>query len=196
MGKMTYDDDKHQYKLDGLILPSVTQIIQESGLINLEWVDRDLLEAKADLGRKVHSATELNDTNNLNTKDLHPTLKLYLDSWIKFRTDYKFVLTEIELKLFHKLYRYAGRIDRVGLLNKKLILVDIKSGTEQKTSAIQTAGYELLYNQDKKKGDQIKERMIVYLNPEGYKVIPNNNPNDKSVFLACLTITNYLRSIK
>lgn len=196
MGKMTYDDDNHQYKLDGLIIPSVTQIIQESGLVNLEWIDRDLLEAKADLGRKVHSATELYDTNNLNIEELHPTLKLYLDSWIKFRTDYNFVPIEIELKLFHQLYKYAGRIDRIGLLNKNLTLIDIKSGTEQKTSAIQTAGYELLYNQDKKKGDQIKGRMVVYLGPEGYKVVPNNNPNDKSVFLAALTITNYLRSIK
>ena len=193
---LSFDDQKHQYKSDGLIIPSVTQVIRESGLVNLDWIDKELLEIKADLGKKVHSTTELYDNGTIDLDELHPILKAYLDGWIKFRKDYNFIPTEIELQLSHKLYKYAGRIDRVGLIGKDLSLIDIKSGTQQKTNAIQTAGYELLYNQEKKKTEQIKKRFIVYLSETGYKVEEHKNVNDKNIFLAALTITNYLRSIK
>lgn len=192
---LSYDDVTHQYKENGVIIPSVTQVIKEAGLINLDWVEPELLRLKADLGKKVHLATELYDNNTIDLDELHPTLKLYLNGWIKFREDYDFSPTEIELQLYHKLYKYAGRIDRVGNIGKDKVLIDIKSGTHQKTNAIQTAGYELLYNQDKKKPGQIKKRLIVYLSESGYKVEENKNPNDKNVFLSALTITNYLRSL-
>lgn len=192
---LVYRDDIHEYRENGLLLPSVTQIMKSSGLTNLDWVDPAILESRADLGKKVHSATELYDNGTIDLNELHPKLKLYLDGWIKFRKDYNFTPTEIELQLFHKLYKYAGRVDRIGDIDKDLVLIDIKSGTHQKTHAIQTAGYELLYNQDKKKSGQIKKRFIVYLSESGYKVEENKNPMDKNVFLSALTITNYLRSI-
>lgn len=188
-----FDDATHQYKLDGLIIPSVTQIIKDAGLVNLDWINPGLLAEKADLGTKVHQTTEYYDTDTLNIEELHPILKAYLDGWIKFKEDYKFTPTEIELKLVHSLYKYAGTIDRVGLMNGILTLLDIKSGSKQKSNAIQTAGYTLLYDQDKKKTEQIKKRMVVYLSPEGYKVEPHTDPNDIAIFHACLTICNYKR---
>jgi hypothetical protein len=159
------------------------------------------LAEKADLGKKVHSATELYDMDDLNVSDLHPTLKTYLDGWIKFRKEFHFTPTQVELQMFHEVYRFAGRIDRVGTISvpgvgSDLILLDIKSGTHQKTNAIQTAGYELLYNQNKKGKELIKRRFVVYLSPAGYEVEEHKNKNDKNVFLAALTITNYLNNIR
>lgn len=190
---LSFNEDNHEYKLDGLLIPSVTQIIQDAGLINLDWVNPELLAEKADLGKKIHSTTELYDTGNLNAEELHPTLKSYLNSWVKFRTDYNFVPTEIELMLAHSLYRYAGRIDRIGFVNKELTLIDIKSGSVQKTNALQTAAYAELFNQDKKKSGQIKNRLIVYLSPDGYKIEGHTDANDRNVFFAALTISNFKR---
>jgi hypothetical protein len=194
---LTYNDINHEYKLDGMTIPSVTQVLKGAGLVNLDFVNEQLLEEKADLGKKVHLTTELYDNGTLDLDELHPTLKAYLDQWIKFRKDFNFIPTEIELQLFHKLYRYAGRIDRVGLAQGVLTELDIKSGMKFKHHAIQNAGYELLYNQGKKRGEQVKKRMTVYLSTDGYKVEPHNNENDKNVFLSALTISNYLlRSTK
>jgi len=194
--ELTFDKKTHRYKLAGVVIPSVTQIIREAGLTNLDWIDKELLEAKADLGKKTHSATELYDKGTLDIEKLHPILKAYLNSWIKFRTDYNFIPTEIELQLFHSPYRYAGRIDRVGLLDKDLAIVEIKSGTIQKTNAIQTAGYSELYNYNKKKSKQIKRRMAVYLSPDNYKIEEHKNRDDISVFYASLTIYNFKRGAK
>ena len=195
MNQLLFDEDKHQYQLDGMIIPSVTQILHDSGLVNLDWVDKELLEEKSDLGKKVHSATELYDTNELDIDRLHQTLKLYLAGWTEFRENYGFVPTEIELQLSHPLYKYAGRIDRIGFIGKDLTLLDIKSGTKQKVHGIQTAGYKLLYDCGKKKTAQIKRRLIVYLSETGYKVEENRNPQDMNVFLAALIITNYKRGL-
>ena len=193
MGELIYEEATHEYKEGGVVLRSVTQIIKDAGLIDLNWIDKDLLAEKADLGNKVHKTTELYDMGSLNTEELHPALRSYLDGWIKFRSDYNFVPQDIELQLFHKTYRYAGRIDRTGLLLKELTLLDIKSGIAQKSNALQTAAYAELYNQDKKKSEQIKRRMIVYLSPDGYKIEEHLDANDKNVFLAALTISNFKR---
>ena len=187
--ELTFTDELHEYKLDGIVIPSVTQVIEKSSLVNLDWVSPELLEQKADLGAKVHSTTEFYDKSTLDLENLHPLLSKYLDQWIKFRHDYEFEPTEIELRLAHPLYRFAGTIDRVGYIKDELTLLDIKSGTIQKAYAIQTAGYELLYNQANKK--KIKRRLAVYLSENDYKVKEYKDKNDANVFLAALTIHNY-----
>lgn len=190
-----YNDELHQYKFDGVVIPSVTQILKEAGLVNLDFISEEYLREKSDLGKKVHTATELYDADSLDYDDLHPKLQAYVRSWQKFLIDYKITLKDIELQMFSNLYRFAGRLDRTGWIGKELTLVDIKSGSIQHSHAIQTAGYEILYNQDKKKSEQIKRRMCVYLNEHGYQVREYKKITDRNVFLSALTISNYLRSI-
>ena len=187
---LTFTAENHEYKFAGVQVPSVTQIIKDAGLVNFDFISDELLEAKADLGNKVHKAAELNDNGILDYEDLHPKLRGYLDSWIKFRKDFGFTPSEIEMAYYHPLYRYAGRIDRIG----DMTLIDIKSGTVQKTHPIQTAGYAELFNYKKPKREQIKRRLAVYLTPENYKVIEHKESSDRNIFLAALTIANYKKN--
>lgn len=191
--------ENHTYKLDGIVIPSVTQVIKEAGLINLDYVNDEYIKYKADLGEKVHSTTELFDQNNLDEESLHPTLKAYLEGWKKFRTDYEFNPTHIEYEAYHSLYRYAGRIDRVGTikLNRKklLAIIDIKTGIIHHSHAIQTAAYMELFNQSRIKSEQAKTRICVYLKENGgYEIKEYKDDNAKNIFLACLTIYNYKKN--
>lgn len=197
MAELTFEEEQHKYKLDGITIPSVTQILKDSGLIDLSFVDKELLEQKADIGHKAHATTELYDKNDLNIEALHPLLKSYLDAWIKFRNECEFIPTLIEGKYFHPLYRYAGRIDRVGTLQKDLTQLDIKSGVPHRAYAIQSAAYTELYNDGKPKKDQVKRRFTLYLKEDGtYSLQEHKSKNDIRVFLAALTITNYKRNGK
>ena len=193
MSDFQFNEEKHEYTLGGIVIPGVTQVIQDAGLINFDGVNKELLDYKADIGRKVHSATELYDSGILDEESLHPILKGYFDSWVKFRKDFKFEPVKIEAQLFHPIYRFAGRIDRIGMIDKDETLVEIKSGGKQKVHEIQTAGYSLLWCQDKKK---IKRRIAVYLSEEGYKIEEHKNPSDKNIFIACLSIYNYKKGLK
>jgi len=193
MSDFQFNEEKHEYTLDGIVIPSVTQIIQDAGLTNFDNVNKELLDYKANIGRKVHTATELWDRGTLDGEGLHPILKRHLDGWIKFNKDFNFEPIKIEIRLFHATYRFAGRIDRIGMIDKDETLVEIKSGGKQKVHEIQTGGYELLWCQDKKK---IKRRIAVYLSEDGYKIEEHKNPNDKNIFLSALTITNYKKELK
>jgi len=198
VGKLTFDEENHLYKEDGVIIPSVTQCIKEAGLIDLSFVDKELLEYKSDVGNKIHKTTELFDHGNLDESTLHPLLAGFLGAWKKFIWDYQFNSLHIELAMIHPLYRYAGRIDRIGTIIDKITIaqVDIKTGVHHHSYAIQSAGYTELYNYGKPKKEQIRRRLTVYLREDGtYEVREHKNPNDIRYFLAALTITNYLRSI-
>jgi hypothetical protein len=195
----TFDELKHEYKVNGLIYPSVTKIIGDIFPIS-DFISKELLEQKADLGKKIHSTTELYDKGTLDVDKLHPTLKTYLDSWIKFRKDFnvQFDLDsfseQIETLLYHSVYKFAGRVDRIPFVDKERCIIDLKSGTEQKTHSLQTAAYAMLANQLLDRKFKIKKRYAVYLSETGYKVTEHKNTNDENIFLSCLTIYNYRRS--
>lgn len=193
MSGLTFNEDKHEYQYNKLTVPSVTQIISGAGLVNFDFISKELLEEKADLGRKIHTTTELYDQDILEISTLHPILVNYLESWAKFKKDYGFIIKELEEMYFHPLYRFAGRVDRVGFIKDKLCILDIKSGVKSKTHGLQTAAYKLLYNYGKPKKELAKDRYIVYLTQDGYKVEQNKEETDEQVFLAALTIFNYQR---
>ena len=200
--EFTFDEKTHTYRLNGVKIPSVTQAIDEAGLMNLSMVDKNLLKAKADIGDKVHKTTELYDRQRLNMETLHPVLKSYLNGWIKFKEDFHFFPVYIEYKMYHPLYRYAGKIDRIGtLINSRvkssiLAQVDIKTGVPFPSYALQSAGYTEMYNNGKPKRQQVQRRFAVYLHEDGtYKVHPYEDPRDIKIFLSCLTITNYKRGL-
>ena len=184
---MTFDAESHKYNLNGADIPSVTKIIQKVLPTNF-YVSEEVLEQKSLIGQYVHTATELYDQDNLDINSLHPTLKGYLDGWIRFRTDFKLKPIAIELKMAHPLFKFAGKVDRVFEGNT---LIDIKTGVPKKTDAIQTAGYAELWEYGKGSRDRIQKRMSVYLKDGNYKIIEHKDKTDRQVFLACLTVFNF-----
>ena len=191
---MKYNEERHEYKENGIIIPSVTQILKGAGLIDLSFINKDLLAEKADFGTKVHETTELYDKFELDTETLHPTLNNYLKQWVKFQNDFKIQIQEIETMYYHPSYRFAGRLDRIISIGKDFAIVDIKTGGKFPSYPIQTAAYKMLYETNHK--EKIKKRFTVYLTENSYKVDEHKNKTDESVFLAALTIYNYKKGNK
>jgi len=198
--ELTFDEIKHEYKLNGLTIPNVTTILQRAGLVDLSHVPQETLDYKSDLGKKVHKTTELFDKRTLNKEKLHPTLQGYLNAWMKFCWEMKFIPGEdfIEWKHFHPLYKYAGTVDRIGtILDQYISQVDIKSGVPMPHYAYQSAAYSELWNYGKPKKDQVKKRYAVYLFPDGiYKLHEYKDKDDLRIFYAALTIANTKNKLK
>ncbi len=187
-----FNERQHEYRVDGVRVPSVTQIIQEIFLINFFGLSPEIIQHKANVGRLAHLATELYDQNDLDMETVDTALIPYLNGWVKFRQDTGFEPQEIELIAAHSVYSFAGRIDRVGIIGNDKVLLDIKTGVVKKTDCLQTAGYQILYDEGKKVGDKIKKRMAVYLRGDGtYQVVPHTDKTDANVFLSCLSIVNF-----
>ena len=177
-------EENHVYKHDGKEYPSVTQIIQEAGLKPEPFGDTSYYTG---LGTVIHKLIELYDKDDLG--EFNTAYMPYLGAWIGFK-------------------KYYPDLDET--------ILDIKTGQKYKWHPIQTAGYQILYEFSRPKGNlievrlcnliygfagtvdriysstgEIKNRMAVYINPEGYKVEKHDNIGDEEVFKAALILHNW-----
>ena len=193
MERLTYNEETHTYTLNGVELPSVTQIITSIGLVDYSMISKDLLDYKADIGRKVHKTIEYHDNNELDDSELHPLLKNYLEQWKKFKKDFRFHIVESEIKTFHPVYKYAGTVDKLGRIDDYYVIVDIKSGGASPSHSIQTSAYKEMIEKNMK--IKVRKRYAVYLTEENYTVVEHKD-NDLGVFLAALSIYNWKKKNK
>lgn len=179
---------------------SVTEILDIAGLTNFEGIPPSILEYAKIRGSFVHKATALADTASLNTGCLDKVIVPYLEAWLKFEVDSGFKPIDIEEPIYSKKFKIATTPDRVGLLNGKLTVLEIKCIAKMtRVVAIQTAGQKLILNEGRKRGDKIKDRMAVNLKPDGnYEILAKRffTPNDENYFLSCLNVCNLKDLIK
>ena len=182
--KLTFEEESHTYKLDGAIVPSVTQILSAE-----RFYDPSKYSAgSAQFGTDVHAACELWDVYKEETGD--ERIKPYLKAWRGFCEQKAVKFTEIEESHFHETHRYAGTIDRLGTIGENRVLIDIKSGGKEPWHPIQTAGYAWMMEKP-----LLLERMCVYLrNDATYSIEFHTRAkfqDDIGVFLAALCLQNW-----
>lgn len=184
-----FDEETHTYHHKGRVVPGVTSILRP--LTDLGSVPPDVLAAASAFGTAVHKACELWDLGDLDEDLLDPALKPYLAGWKLFVAENRCAWDGIEKQVFHKTMRYAGTLDRRGLVRGELAFVDIKS-----TAAIYPAvGPQLAAYVHADVRPDITgsvKRYAVQLNEHGtYTVKEFANPADFSVFTGLLTLRNW-----
>lgn len=134
---ITYDDATHTYYRDGVVTPSVTQVLTETGYINKRFYN----QAACDRGTAIHKATEKMDLFG-DTPDHFPAeLQRHLTGWQNFLADTGAEVMAIEKLVDFPALDYAGTLDRIILWKGKLWIVDIKSGGKSDWHRLQIAGY-------------------------------------------------------
>lgn len=183
---LVFDEQKHEYIFNGVPVPNVTSILESAGLSDFSGIPQRVLELASLRGKYVHKATELYDLGELDEDSLDPIVAGYLNGWKKFITDFQPEIIDIERRLYCQKYHYAGTLDRLATINKKCIMLDIKSGAHSHAHAPQLAAYDHAHPLD------IDERWTVYLSEDGqYKINKYSGKEDFIVFLSALNIHNY-----
>lgn len=195
MATLDFHPEDHLYTLDGVEIPSVTQVLKEVRILDYSFVNQEVLQRAARFGMAVHRATELYDRGVLDFSTLDGALLPYLEQWIKFRGDFGFSPELIEYRDYSRKYRFGFTLDRTGVFNKsiyagKRALVDLKTGIDLPGFRIQTGAYEGVHNELFPK-NKIKLRVCVLLSDHGYKIEEHKDKADYSTFLACLQIYNF-----
>lgn len=136
---LNFDEDQHLYYTDaGVIVPSVTQVLEDVGIVDKQWFND---QAKI-RGTYIHKATELHDKKTLVEKSLDPILVPYFEAYKKFLHDTGFVPELIEHMVYCVRYGYAGTLDRSGIWpGVGRVFLDIKSGYAPDWAALQLAAY-------------------------------------------------------
>lgn len=191
MTEIEFDPDKHEYRVGGVLVPGVSQILADISV--MKRLDPAMLAQGQARGKLVHYACELFDKGDLDEEDLDPSLEPYVRGWKRFRLDYKFTPIANETIIHSERWGYAGTVDRVGswkqLRRFPLVTVDIKTGIADPCHGPQLAAYtEPLRDMGLIKKSEMPQRAVVRLQPNGHYVIdPYTDPGDWSVFLAELT---------
>jgi hypothetical protein len=196
-GILTFDEPTHRYELDGVVLPSVTQILQVLG--GYEGIPKHILDIAAARGTAIHRATELEDLGTLDYGSLDDELIPYLMAWQKFKDDTKPELIGIEVRGYHPLLKYAGGYDRTLVLGSgrykgTLSVLDLKSSWQMMpATAPQTAAYQEMINaHEKDKSNHVKQRLGLQLKRDGnYELHPYKDPADYNTFVSCLNVVRW-----
>ena len=142
-----YDEANRCHIANGVPVPSVTQILKATGVTSdFRHVDPDVLARKARLGQAVHAAAHYYDDGDLVASSVAPEVEPYLEAWIDFRRERRFIPTQLETVVYSPIHHYIGRFDRLGHLappgDERIVLGDIKIGDPDAAAAdLQLAGY-------------------------------------------------------
>ena len=191
-------DDNHIYRADGVIVPGVTEVL--SIFADYARVPRAVLENKRMIGRAVHHAIALYETDSLDPDSIDDSWVGFFEGWIKLKADVPGKVVASEQIVYHPKYRYAGRLDiNYALEAGGLWQWDVKCVDKMSpATALQTSGYSEAWNEMHPYDRQITKRAGVQLCPDGsYVFHPYTAPtyrNDFNIFLNALAIRNWINN--
>lgn len=190
---LTFEAETHTYRLDGAVVPSVTQLLERVYEGVYANIPAAILERKSAIGTAVHLATELIDADDLDESSVDPVLVPYLDAYREFLAAEKPQWTMSETPLAHPLWRYAGTLDRAGILRDEHSIIDIKTVAQLHPAiGVQVAAYDLLHQHHISRPTPAK-RYALQLKPDGtYRLKPYADPDDYRVFLALVSVYNWV----
>lgn len=134
---VSFKAEQHVYRdASGDVLPSITQMLKAAGLVDDRWFS----EESSVRGTAVHQLTADWDLGAIT--DLESVVSPYKGWLCAHVRGLELVRPEfehIEQVFGHPTFRFAGRPDRIGTVNGRPALVEIKSGAYDPVCGVQLA---------------------------------------------------------
>jgi hypothetical protein len=157
-----YNDSIHEYTLGGIHIPSVSELLKP---VTGEF---ECAPMYAERGTAVHNLTELWDTGLYFPELADDELMTYMMAYEDFHDQHDVEVLQLEQLVFNRELMYAGRLDRIWLIDGVKHLTDIKTGNKYKQHLFQLYAYHLA-SAGGFKNDSL-ELSNLYLNPFNYKL--------------------------
>ena len=190
-----FQESEHIYSKNGIVLPSVTQIMQPLYEQVYGKADSDASDNGKSKGKEIHRA--IDDYCEFGMIDISEEYKPYLDNFIRYIDEHQYEIVASEVMLWHPVYGYAGKIDII-VRNPKgeFVLIDNKTGDLQpKLHAVQLQAYTDMWSANKM--PEIAFKVALGLSDKGYKEhrYDKYDTKAKSVFDACYKIYKYRKEL-
>jgi len=186
---LTFDEALHEYRLGGVRVPSVTQLL--APLCSFEGIPTSVLEAKRDLGQRVHFACQLDDEDDLEESSVGDDVLGYLEGYRRFRRETGAAVVLNEQRVADHVMRFAGTLDRVLQIAGVKWLVDLKTCIATPIAVgPQTSAYLRALADP-----SVTHRAALRLRPDGtYRFDPLNGADDWTTFMACVALHRFKES--
>lgn len=188
--EIAFDAEKHIYTLDGLKVPSVTQIMAPMSMMLYDGIPYETLSQAADRGTRAHEQISNYITYGVLEDD--EDTKGYLSAFRTFQRHFLPTWLASEYRTYHRQLRYAGTLDLIGYIRpndgKGVDVVDIKCTAQYHPVLLETqlGGYcEALKSHDV----PVRKRYGLQLMRSGQYRFEEVKDGYK-LFLHCLAITN------
>lgn len=120
---LEYDDDSHIYLVDGVIVPSVTQLLKSKFGNKYDLVNPAVLERAAIRGTAIHEAIE----KYCKTGESDGSREVHNFNFLRTRYNFEVLANEVPIVISDKEPIAAGRLDLVLSINGHKAIADIKT---------------------------------------------------------------------
>lgn len=178
-----FDPATHSYRLDGVLIPGISFVLENTGFIDKTWYKPE----HAERGHAVHAAAQFLIEGNLDWSTVHPDILPRVKGFEKFLGDYKPKLLLAEKPLYSTVHRFAGTPDLVLQMGGGIFVVDVKSGKSGLAACLQTAAQKILVEEHGIKPVIIRDALEL---PKegGYKIVQHKDRGDSTMFLNALAM--------
>lgn len=189
-----FDERRHAYTVNGMIVPSVTQLLRPLTSLVYGNIDQDVLTAAADFGTAVHACTEFLDQGDLDEETVADEWRPYLDAYKRWKASASPEILHIELRLGCS--KFAGTIDRIARIDGQLWVIDLKTTCEiHPHVGVQLAAYTALAEQFLHTTNI--RRAALQLRPDGtFRLKEFSSVADETCFNALLSINYWTKVTK
>ena len=187
---ITFNEERHEYVVDGLKIPSVSEIIRPLMVDVAEKGKPWLRDIAAERGTRIHEATMLLDYG----EDIEVDYDIagYLKAYHRFLDDYNPKWEGIETIVYHDGLQYAGTVDRYGYIDGAKTLVDIKTGAYNKYPMCAQLG-AYITALAKMNGFRAERAFDLMLSKDGTYQIKYIDHVASSLFVDCLAIYDTMK---
>lgn len=130
-------EDGHYYLYDGVIIPSVSEIIRFKFPDAYKGIPEKILKKKASYGTKLHRTIEefIGGTHleEIQKRRIDPNIKIAVEEFERLRKEWIFHIDKVE-QIVHYRDKYAGTYD---LKTKDGLIIDLKSTADLHTDWLQ-----------------------------------------------------------
>lgn len=170
--KIDFDEEKHEYSVGGIKIPSVSEILAPLSAERYGELNPWMLKAAAERGTAVHEACQLIDygADPEENAEIDGYLIAYQTFLTEHEVDWRMVETIVAYKRTEdEIPLYAGTIDRFGMLDGEPSVVDIKTYASLSTDAQLAASCQTTLYSDalESEGYFVMNRYILHLRKDG-----------------------------
>lgn len=193
-----FDPESHIYLVDGVEVPSVTEILSPLHR-SYDNINPSVLEYAANRGKAVHEACELIDYGE--EPEIDPEIEGYITAYLDFLNIYRPTWTGVERIVYSSTHGYIGTLDRIGWLSEsEFAVVDIKTSQPTKDALVsvclQTMAYSIAFEDEAGVPCGIT-RYGLFLKPDGtFRFLDCNEYQAKYKFNASEAWMNLLNTNK
>lgn len=165
MAQLTFFDAGHVYEVDGQRIPSVSEVMRFASREVYGGIDQWRLDNAADRGTRVHDATLAIDANG--SADVDADIAPYVEAYVKFIKKFRPHYIASELALADTRRWFAGRLDRCAIINKKCVLMDIKTSARIETRLVQAQLTAYAWLWERNRTEKLDELYVLHLMGDG-----------------------------